>query len=246
MKNIRLVLAYDGTDFCGFQRQKEVRTVQAVVEEALSRLLRRKTRIIAAGRTDAGVHAEGQVVNFLTDGRLAPRGIAFQLAPYLPEDVQALFSEAVPLSFHARFSAHDKTYRYELATTQRFYPTQRHYQGHCTYPLDIERMRAALPLFLGEHDFSAFSRQDSLRSPRRLLKAAQMEAYNSELRFRFTAESFLQRQVRCLVGALIEVGRGRLLKKEIEALLVQGATSPAVPVAPACGLYLESVTYPEP
>lgn len=245
MKNIQLVLAYDGTNFHGFQRQRDVRTVQLVVEEALEHLLGRKTRIIAAGRTDAGVHADGQVINFLTDGRLAPHGIAFLLAPYLPADVQAISSEEVPLSFHARFSAHDKTYRYELVTEKRLHPTQRHYKGHCTYPLDVERMRAALPLFLGEHEFSAFSRRDPRRSSRRILKTARLEARDGELRFRFTAESFLHRQVRCLVGALIAVGRGKLEEKTIENVLKKGAASPIVPAASACGLYLESVSYPK-
>ncbi|MDY3052093.1 MAG: tRNA pseudouridine(38-40) synthase TruA [Ndongobacter sp.] len=241
MKNILLRVAYDGTRFRGFQGQPEERTVQGELRRAVDKLLGRPTRLIAAGRTDTGVHAEEQWVNFLSASPIAPKGIAHHLKPLLPEDLLALSSEEVPLSFHARFSSGKKVYRYVLSLDQPLLPVYRHYKASCAYPLDVGAMRRVLPLFLGRHDFSAFSRQDPLRQPIRDVSQFTMEQSGNDLVFHIAGESFLHNQIRIIIGALVEVGRGRLTEARIARLLEEGAAQPAAPTYPACGLTLERI-----
>lgn len=241
MKNILLRIAYDGTRFRGFQGQPGERTVYGVLRRAIDKLMGRPTRLISAGRTDTGVHAEEQWVNFLSASPIAPKGIVHHLKPLLPDDVLALSSEEVPLSFHSRFSSGEKVYRYVLSLDQPLLPVYRHYKAACTYPLNIEGMRRVLPLFLGRHNFSAFSRQDPLRQPIRDISQFTMKQSGNDLVFHIAGESFLHNQIRIIVGAMVEVGRGRLTEAQIARLLEEGAAQPVAPTYPACGLTLERI-----
>lgn len=241
VKNILLRLAYDGTDFSGYQKQAGARTVQEELQTAVEALTGRRTRLIAAGRTDAGVHADEQWVNFLSVSDIAPKGFRYHLARLLPEDILVTDSREVPLSFHSRFSARSKTYRYVVSRDAQMHPRFRHYKAKCDFPLDLSAIREALPLFEGMKDFSAFSVRDPLRGPLRRLDSFTMLEDGTDLIFHLRGESFLHHQVRILIGAMIEVGRGRLTGEEIERLLREGSPHPVAPTMPACGLTLESV-----
>ncbi len=252
-KNILLNLAYDGTNFHGWQDQAGgARTVAGVLGQALEEVTGRSVRMIAAGRTDAGVHAEGQLVNFLTAYPAPPNLFYHQLKPHLPEDLMVISSMEVPRNFHARFQAKEKTYRYDLIEGPFLLPQLRHHFGLSTFPLDEDRIRRSLPLFLGTHNFSAFSLQDKDRDPIRTLKAIRLDRRGNHWIFRFTGDSFLRRQVRILVGALIDLGRGHLDPADLPPLLEQGADHPIAPAFPAAGLTLEKIeitlkkTFPDP
>lgn len=243
LQNILLTIAYDGSLFAGYQSQKNLRTVQGVLEEALSQLYQRPTRVIAAGRTDAGVHADGQIVNYLAASKIPAQAVPFHLNPLLPEDLVCFQGQAMPLNFHARFMATGKVYRYTLANKAMLHPLERRYKALCNFPLDLGAMQAASQLFLGEHDFSAFSLADPLRTPIRTIDAIDIQQAGEDLVFHIEGPSFLREEVRILVGALVEVGRHKLDPDAIAQALDQGNDFPIAPAFPACGLSLEKVFY---
>lgn len=246
MKNYLLKIAYDGSEFHGFQEQIGYRTVAGVLRAAVERLVKRPTRIIASGRTDVGVHAEMQLVNFLTTTDISARGFCYHLNDRLPEDIVCLRSEAVPIGFHARFCSGTKTYRYVVSLDKPQMPTDRRYKASCTYDLNIDAMMQACTCFIGAHDFSAFSKSDPLRQPIRRIDGFTLSQSGNDLIFRVRGESFLHNQVRMMVGALIAVGRGKLDARTISRYLREGASYPKATTYPACGLTLEhiEISYP--
>ena len=248
MKNILLKIAYDGTDFAGFQQQEQQRTVAGVLQEAVETVTRRPTRLITAGRTDAGVHAEEQLVNFLYTGTVPPHRMAQAVGRHLPEDLFCYASREVPLDFHARFAVTEKVYRYQLVNGPSRFPQDRRTWAWSTYPLDRAAMERCFPFFLGKHDFSAFSRWDPSRNAVREIHDLQMRWEGDRLRLWVRGQSFLYQQIRIMVGALIDCGRGRLSQDDIIRALKRGGREPIAPTAPACGLTLEEMTwvYPMP
>lgn len=250
MPYYRLVLAYDGTDFQGWQAQKrECRTVQGVLEDALSRLAgNAPVRVSGAGRTDAGVHALGQVAAVQLSRDLAPPELLRALNGLLPEDVRAREACLAPAGFHPRRSAVSKLYRYVLDTGPVQLPTRRRYAAHVPWALAEEAVRAAAGRFEGRHDFaSLMSSGSSVRtSVRTVLRSeARFEgpADGRTLVYEVEAEGFLRKMVRSLVGALVAVGRGVLTSPDLDRALAARDRRGWPAPAEARGLTLVSVAY---
>jgi tRNA pseudouridine38-40 synthase len=244
VKNIKFLLEYDGTDFYGWQRQPELRTVQGVIEQALREIFQQPLDVYAAGRTDAGVHAWGQVCNFKVETSLAADRIGRAIASKLPEDVRVRAAEEVGEDFHARFSALRRRYIYYVRTE----PTAvwRRFFHVASYALDVERMKQAARSLLGEHDFASFTPAKSKDDPTRcLLSELNVQKEGPIISFTLEADHFLHHMVRVVVGTLIEVGRGRIPPEHIESVLVKKDRTAAGPTLPAKGLFLLEVEYPE-
>jgi tRNA pseudouridine38-40 synthase len=244
LTTIRFAVEYDGTNFCGFQWQPAVRTVAAELEAALLHLLGRRVKVAGAGRTDAGVHATGQVASFSTAARFPFERLAPALGSVLPPDVSVRDCAIVDDGFSARFSARERTYVYAILNRSRPSALLRQRVYHVWMPLQTEAMAAAATRFVGEHDFRAFcvSPPDggvTVRTVRRLSVGRQ----NDAIRIEIAADGFLHRMVRAIVGTLVDCGRGRCASATIDALL-GGATAARAPcIAPAHGLYLAGVRY---
>ncbi|HEY8393764.1 MAG TPA: tRNA pseudouridine(38-40) synthase TruA [Thermaerobacter sp.] len=245
-RNLRLVLAYDGSGFAGWQRQPGRRTVQAEVEGALARLMGHPVRVVAAGRTDAGVHARAQVVNFRTSRPFPTERLVAALQGLLPPDVVAVWADEVPPGFHARYSARRKTYVYHLWRAEVHDPLHRRWQWHVRQPLDVAAMEDAARRFEGEHDFAAFKASDSpVRRTRRTLYRCRLEERGPLLRVILEADGFLMHMARGIVGTLVEIGRGRWLPERVDKILATGDRRLTGPTAPAHGLVLWRVDYGE-
>jgi len=233
-RNLKLTLEYDGSRFFGFQRQKNQPTIQAALETALSKLFNRRMKIsAAAGRTDSGVHAAGQVVNFKTDSRFPPEKIQKGLNALLPREVAVKEIEEVPADFHARFGARSKTYEYRVLNSSVRSPILNGRAYQYPYDLDLGKMRSAAQRLVGQHDFKAFqatgsSAKTSIRNIRRL----SIQQEGALLRLEIEADGFLYHMVRNIVGTLLEIGRGR-----------HPAKGSRGPTAPAHGLTLTKVVY---
>lgn len=243
MQNILLRIAYDGTDFSGYQEQIGKRTVAGVLREAVEAVTLRSTRLLAAGRTDRGVHAEEQAVNFLTSLDWPEEAFFHAIQNRLPEDVLLLSAQKMEPTFHARFSPHVTTYRFTVENAALLLPTERRTIFSYTFPLDYERMQAAVQCFEGEHDFSAFSSAAPYRNAYRKVLHAEVTKSGSRYCFRFSAESFLQYQVRRMVGASLLVGRGALTLQKMQDALLSHYDESFGFCADAQGLVLESVRY---
>jgi tRNA pseudouridine38-40 synthase len=242
MKNYQIVLGYDGTDFRGWQRQPEARTVQGALEEALRRITGKRTVVHGAGRTDAGVHALGQVASFRGAFRLTDEVLLRALNAVLPEDVRIFsLAEAAP-DFHARKSARSKLYRYRIARAPQPSPLDRRYVLHWPYPLKIGQMRQAARLLVRTADFTAFSSNRD-RSPVRTVTRSELRRSGAELVYTIESAGFLRYMVRTIVGTLIEVGRGRMTPVQVEDLFRHKDRSLAGPTAAAKGLTLVRVDY---
>ncbi|GAB4314698.1 MAG: tRNA pseudouridine(38-40) synthase TruA [Candidatus Sumerlaeia bacterium] len=245
MPRIKLTLEYDGTNFAGWQRQPRKRTVQGVLEEALGRLCGHEVRTTGAGRTDAGVHAAGQVAHFDLNAPRSPRQIILGGNEHLPPDVAVVGAEPVPDDFDARRDAIARHYRYTLLARRARPAWMRTCVGHTHYDLDEVRVRRGLAVLQGRHDFRAF-RSAECEAPRTDLELAVTLTREGDLWvFDFHARSFLHHMIRLLIGALIELGRGRLEPARLRAMLDGGEPRPDwIPNAPASGLCLMSVEYP--
>jgi tRNA pseudouridine38-40 synthase len=234
-RRIRLIIEYEGTGFWGFQTQPGRRTVQGVLETSLARIPGAVPRVVAAGRTDAGVHALGLPLHYDTEDRIPTPQIPRALNSLLPEDLRVLRAEEVDPSFHARRHCLWRHYRYRLLNRSEPSALERHRTWWVPQPLDQAAMSYALALLLGEHDFSAFSRRE-IRPPRRRLLAARLLAQGPELWIEVVGQSFLRGQVRRMVGTLLEAGLGRRSPESVPELLGGGAVQ-AGPTAPPQGLY---------
>lgn len=245
-RNIKLVLTYDGTQYRGWQWQKNGLTIQAVVEEKIQVLTREQVTVIASGRTDTGVHALHQVCHFLTHSDMDPESIRKGLNSLLPEDIYVRQAEQAPLDFHARYSVKSKTYEYRILNREQPDLFLRLYAWHVPRKLDLARMEACLSLLTGRHDFSSFksARSDNLNPVREMIRAELQEpSEEGMLRFLFEADGFLRHMVRNIVGTVVEVGTGRIGADGLMKILEAKDRKKAGVKAPPHGLFLTMVRY---
>jgi tRNA pseudouridine38-40 synthase len=240
-------LEYDGSSYFGFARQPNLPTVQGVLEAVLRQVLGHEVHVTPAGRTDAGVHARGQVVSFRVEARLPVTAVARAANAYLPEDIAASESVEVDASFDARRSALRRYYRYTIWNHRRRDIWQRQYSTHVPDQLDLDAMSVAARQLTGRHDFSSFighaAQQSPAQSPVRRIFAAEWECEGSLIHFDCIADGFARHMVRNMVGTLLRVGRGRLSPESFGEVLHARDRRAAGPTAPARGLTLMSVDY---
>jgi tRNA pseudouridine38-40 synthase len=260
MRNIKLTIVYDGTDFNGWQSQPGQPTIQGALTDVLEKLTQRRLVIHAAGRTDAGVHAAGQVVNFKTQSEIVPDEFHRAFNALLPPSIRVSAAEEVGPDFHARWDALAKTYRYRIFRGRVVSPFVWRYVLHDSFELNFDSMAEAARQFIGEHDFSTFAASSGSEEDDRE-RATVRTIYRSEwVRISPIAtgdvgeewiyivrgKSFLRHMVRKMVGTMIDVGRGRLVPEDVMRLIALRDRSQSGMTAPAQGLCLESVEYPDP
>jgi tRNA pseudouridine38-40 synthase len=242
--NLAGLVEYEGTDFAGWAAQPERRTVEGVLTEALSTVLRQPVKMSVAGRTDAGVHASGQVVSFGADTELRPASISYKTTAVLPKDVALRRCAAVMEDFDARRDARSRTYEYKIVNDEIRSPLQRHHAGYAPQRIDLDLLSAAATLVEGTHDFRAFTPQKSYHVRfERIVTISRWSWDHDLLRYRITADSFLYGMVRTLIGTMIEVAGGRRDLTEFARLLSGGQRSEAGPAVPSKGLTLVGVGY---
>ncbi|MBZ5554293.1 MAG: tRNA pseudouridine(38-40) synthase TruA [Acidobacteriia bacterium] len=245
-RTIKLVLAYDGTRFHGWQIQPQMVTIQGALQDTLQKLCQEEIHVFGSGRTDAGVHARGQVAHFKTSSKIPVPNLQHALNELLPDDIRVYDCREVDSTFHARYSARSKQYSYSILMRRINSPFRRHYVLHTAYPLNVEGMTTAARCFLGEHDFTSFcdAQDDSPSKVRTIYLSEVHEEERTQLVvFRVEANGFLHRMVRAMVGALLEVGRGRLAPEAIPLKLEARERVAAPWTAPAQGLCLDWVKY---
>jgi tRNA pseudouridine38-40 synthase len=249
MRTFKVTLSYDGTDFSGFQRQANARSVQAELEAALAVIEGMHVTVAGAGRTDSGVHALGQVASFTLASAIAERDLFRALNAKLPEDVRVLSAEVAAPGFNARFSARSKMYRYRISNTRVMSPFQRRFAWHISRRLDLAAMNEAARALLGEHDFSCFqAKGGKIRSTTRTMTQSEwteepLPGGGRLLIYEIAGSGFLKYMVRAVVGTLVEVGDGRRGPASLRDLLVSRSRHAAGPTAPPSGLYLVRVDY---
>ncbi len=243
MSVVRLTIAYDGTDFHGWAGQPRLRTVEGTLAEVLARALGSEPKLSVAGRTDAGVHARGQVVSFPADAQADPERLQRVVNRVLAPEVVVLHARRVPDGFDARFSATAREYRYRIETGALPDPFTARYVWHRPGKLAIAPMRASARSLEGEHDFASFCRRPEAGGTVRNLRGLSVSRSGGRIEITARADSFLHQMVRSLVGSLVAVGRGKLDADAIPAVLLAHDRSAAGPLAPARGLTLERVVY---
>jgi len=243
-RNIRLMIEYEGTRYAGWQVQQGQRTVMGEILVAIGTALGEMPKLFGAGRTDQGVHAEGQVANFLTRSTLPAPGVAGVLNDLLPADINILEARDVPLAFHARHDALSRRYRYQIATRRSAF--FKRLIWWVRQPLDFDRMQEAARALLGRHDFTSFAdRTAEIAEPRVQVFSAALRRTDFLISFTIEADHFLPRMVRRVVGVLVQVGLGSLPPEAITRFLAETADDPAQWTAPPSGLFLERVRYTE-
>ena len=245
IQRYRAVVAYDGTDFFGYQFQLNRRTVQGDIEKALKSVTQSDIRVKAAGRTDAGVHATGQVIAFDTRWKHSLPDLHRALNATLPVDIVISNLQITDSAFHPRFDAISRTYRYQIVN--QAWPTvlHRHYAWHVKQPLDMKAMQTAAQLLLGTHDFASFGKPPQGNNTVRTISGINWRAAAPFLIFEITANAFLYRMVRRIVGTLVQTGVGQIAPNHIEIILKAQDLTRSAPPAPAHGLCLVGVTYPD-
>ena len=251
LRNIKLTISYDGTEFSGWQRQLHDPTIQGEIEHRLTLMTGEKISLQGAGRTDAGVHAEGMVAHFGTSSTVSCYDLLRGLNSMLPRDIRILSVDDVDLNFHARYSAKGKRYQYLIYTDKIQPPHQRLYSVHVTNELHLQTIKNCLKLLEGTHDFASFensgSRDKSISSGRgavrTIYKAELIEEPPFQLIFQFTGDGFLRNMVRNIMGTLLVVGRGKLSTEEFSEILKAKDRTMAAATAPAHGLFLKEVIY---
>jgi tRNA pseudouridine38-40 synthase len=242
--NIKVVLEYGGTNFAGWQQQAHGRTVEAELKRALRSIVGRDVTVYGAGRTDAGAHAEGQVANFHTDGRIAPHRLMAALNARLPDDVAVISASAVDDDFHARYSAKWRRYRYRYLDRPARPAIERGRSWHVRGPLDVDKMSRAANALTGKHDWTSFcSASEPVDGRVREMRSASVSRRGEFVELELVAEGFLRGMVRSIAGALAEVGRGRRPATWVGEVLRARDRRLAPRTAPPGGLTLMEVIY---
>ena len=247
MVRYKAIIAYDGTNFNGFQKQPNGRTVQEEVEKTLQKMANGKEiTVFGSGRTDAGVQAIGQVIHFDYPEERPLERMRFALDTHSPEDIAVRQVEVVSEDFHARYLVTEKTYQFRVDIGKPRSPFRRHYASYFPYPLDLEKIQRALPDLLGTHDFTSFCASgSSIEDKVRTIYEAKMEVNETkdELLFTFRGNGFLYKMIRILVGTLLKIGNGRLPEDSIPDIIAKKDRNAAGPTAHPEGLYLYEVKY---
>jgi tRNA pseudouridine38-40 synthase len=247
-RRIRIDVAYDGTAYKGWQVQPGLPTIQQALEEVVSGIEGKPVHVAASGRTDAGVHAIGQVAAFTLENPIPCDNLRKAINRLLPEDIRIMRVAVVHADFHPRFDAIAKTYEYRIWRPEICPPMERRFVHHHPYPLDEQALHQAAPLLEGEHDFSAFAASDDSdhagESKVRTIFSSRSHRDGDKLIYRVRGSGFLKHMVRNILGVLLQVGRGNIAREGVEARLQPGCGIPAGPTAPARGLFLISVEYP--
>lgn len=243
-RNVMLVLAYDGGRYHGFQRQKNAISVQNILEQKLAVLFGHTIELAASGRTDTGVHAYGQVVNFFTIGTIPIDRVVKAINSLLPDDIVVQKAREMDMEFSARHSAKDKTYIYRVQQGELLDPFLRNYTWFVKKSLNIDLMNQALAMLVGEHDFSAFQAAGSVpMHPVRTIYRADCEKQNNEIIFTFWGNGFLYHMVRNIVGTIVNVGLEKTSIEKFREIFYSKDRKKAGATAPAQGLYLKEVNY---
>ena len=245
MKNIKLVIEYDGKDFNGWQKQPNKLNIQGTIEQAIQRITGEEVELNASGRTDAGVHSLGQVANFKTNSELPIEKWPFALNANLKKAIVIKSAEEVDERFHSRLSCKRKTYRYIINNSKFGTAIYRNLETHIPQKLDIEKMQEAVKYFEGEHDFKAFkaSGTSGKSSVRTIYKADVLEMPNDRIYIELTGNGFLYNMVRIISGTLVEVGLGKIEPKDIPVIIEKQERENAGKTLPPYGLYLLNVEY---
>jgi tRNA pseudouridine38-40 synthase len=244
MKRIKLTIAYDGTNYCGWQIQNNAVTIQQIIEEACQKLFSREIKLIGASRTDTGVHALGQVATIDVDTTIPSERIAYALNANLPDDIVIQESGEVDCSFHPRYEAKEKTYQYNILNAKAKIPQYRLYHHYVSRTLRTELMEKAADFLIGEHDFKSFcSAHSSVKSTVRTIYDVSIVKEDPFIRLQITGNGFLYNMVRIISGTLIDVGLQRISPEDFLHIIKSKDRSQAGATAPAQGLTLLSIKY---
>lgn len=244
MRRVKLTIAYDGTNYCGWQIQPNGITIEEIVNKALSKLTGEKIVVIGASRTDSGVHAMGNVAVFDTKTTIPPERVAMAVNRILPEDIVVVKSEEVPLDFHPRYCDCEKTYEYHIVNTRIPIPTKRLTNYFVSYELDLDKMREGASYLIGEHDFASFCNiKTDVESTVRTVKELEILENGEEITIRISGNGFLYNMVRIIVGTLIRVGRGFYEPVQVKEILEAKNRKAAGVTAPPHGLMLMEIRY---
>ncbi len=244
MRNIKLTIEYDGTNYAGWQRQKNATTVQQRLEESIKKLTDEAVEVTGSSRTDAGVHAKGFVANFFTKSTIPAASFREAINSKLPDDIVILQSDEVNNDFHARYSCIGKQYSYTILNRPQPSALDRKYVYHYKRKLNFEAMKEACTFFVGKHDFSAFrSTGSSVKTSIRTVHKSWLENSGNKIIFYVEADGFLYNMVRIMAGTLIDVGIGKICPEEVDEIIMSKDRSKAGNTVPASGLCLETVYY---
>ena len=245
MKNLRIVIEYDGTAYCGWQSQADLPTVQGTMERCIEKITGERTRITGSGRTDSGVHALGQVASFATASRLSPETLLAALNSTLPDDISVTDVGEVPADFHAQFGARSKVYEYRILNAPHPPALLRNRVWHVPEKLDLAGMKEAAEHVVGTHDFSVFASANiTVRSTVRTVKRVSMRRNRQKIiLFEIEADGFLKRMVRMITGTLVETGKGKINPGQFAKILRDGRKTKNIVTAPPQGLFLKKVVY---
>lgn len=243
MRNLKLIIQYDGTKYCGWQKQPNFSGIQGTIEYAIYEITKEKVNITGSGRTDAGVHALGQVANFKTNSSIPPNKVPSALNAKLPKDISIIDCQEVSEDFHSRYSATGKIYRYLIYNKPYRSPLYKDIAYHVRYDLDIQKMCLEAKFLFGTHDFKGFmSSGSSVKDTIRTIHNITIEEKDDLIVLEVEGNGFLYNMVRIIVGTLVDIGRGRI-DKSMEEIIASQDRGEAGHTAPAHGLFLKKVHY---
>lgn len=246
MKRVKIIVAYDGTNYCGWQVQPNGITIESVLNHHLSELLGEEIHVIGASRTDSGVHADGNVAVFDTSARMQAERISYALNTRLPQDIRIQDSCEVPSDFHPRFQRTVKTYEYRICSRKFPDPCSRLYSLFYYWELDVEQMKKAAAYLVGEHDFTSFcTKKEEVTNCVRTIYSLDIEKTGDQIVLRIRGNGFLYNMVRIITGTLLRVGGGLIKPEQIPEILAAQDRSAAAETAPAHGLKLVKIEYPD-
>jgi len=244
MRNIQLIIEYDGTNYCGWQIQKKGVGVQEKIGASIEQITQRSAKVIGSGRTDAGVHALGQSANFITESTIPISRIPMALNSNLPRDIRIIQAKERSIEFHSRYHAIGKIYQYKILNNQYGSALDRNKVFHVSHTLNVIEMKRAAAVFLGTHDFTAFSSANSsIKNKIRTIMKSHIEVHGDQILYTVQGSGFLYNMVRIIVGTLIGVGMGKIDPESIPDIIQSKNRINAGPTAAAHGLYLQEVLY---